>query len=181
MYIYKFINRVEEIIYIGKTNNFNRRLVNEHFTPRGHLSEDCYRETSYVKYAQVLSENDAKVYELNLIERYKPKYNIQNTQGGAFSFQLPELQWGIFIPTNVRDVEGPTKGELEGYITHIRREIKRECGYMDAFIRGKDQVTWLNDLQEDDRNEYIRMIYSMERYIRGIEEIIDSEGYEDEY
>lgn len=175
MYLYKFINITGKVIYVGKTNNFRRRVVQEHFTPRGHLSEDCYRETSYIKYAQVVSDNEAKVYELNLIERYKPKYNTQNTQGGEFSFALPELVWEVFIPKKKDDQEGLTKVDLEKRIKHVQKEIKRECDYMNEFLRGKDQVGWLHDLDGEDRNEYIRMVYMMERYVKGIEEIVDGE------
>ncbi|MFU8692740.1 GIY-YIG nuclease family protein (plasmid) [Rossellomorea sp. FS2] len=52
-YLYRFINKEEQIIYIGRTNHLNARLMSQHFTAQGHLSPECYEECAKVEYAEV--------------------------------------------------------------------------------------------------------------------------------
>ena len=171
MYVYRFLNIKREVIYIGRTSNFSRRIRNEHFTDRGHLPAECYRETEWVEFAAVKSENESKVYELYLIEKYMPKYNIRDTGGGKFTFPVPELVWNVYTPDKKKS--GVTKTDLQKSIKCIEEEIENEYQYMMKYLRGKDTVTWISKLDIAEANEYLNMVYMMERFVKGIKDIKD--------
>lgn len=173
MYVYRFINIQQQIVYIGRTNNLKRRLTREHFTERGHLGETCYRETQNVEYARVASVNESKMYEMYLIEKYQPKYNEQGVSGGAIGIPMPELQWKTYKINKNSENTGVSKGKVIKYVKDYTQKLEDEVEYMGNYLRGKDQVGWLSKLTEEERNEYLSMVYGMERYVRGIDELKD--------
>lgn len=92
-YIYKFIDKYENIIYIGQTNNIGRRINKEHFTNSGHLPTDCYIKTNQVYVATCSNKDEMSIYERYLINKYSPIYNEQLNNESTFRFNLPELEW----------------------------------------------------------------------------------------
>lgn len=173
MFVYRFRDITNEVIYVGRTNNFIRRIRNEHFTERGHLPEECYRQVVTVEYAEVRSVNDSKMYELYLIDKHEPRYNVIDVGGGGISFPMPELNWKVYVPDKRTRKRGVTKKELKETIESFGEEIEKECDYMNTFLRGKDRVGWLRKLNEEERNIYISTVYMMERFVNGIGEIKD--------
>lgn len=93
-FIYRFLDQSNNITYIGKTNDIERRIDKEHFSKNGHLSYECYYETNKVEYAALNSEIEATIYELYLINIHKPRYNVaNNTSKEKTEMQLQDLQW----------------------------------------------------------------------------------------
>lgn len=172
MYIYRFVNQHDRVIYIGRTNNIVRRIRHQHFGNNGHLPKTCYNETVYVEYAKVKSENDAKIYELYYIEKYHPKYNKTDIGGGVFSIVLEDLSW-IHFEFNI-DTKTHTKEELETIMQTTHQELQTERSYIESMLHQKDRVAWLTKLSTDERNEYLRLLYSVERFINNIEDISDN-------
>lgn len=171
MFVYRFLDVYGKVIYVGRTNNVVRRIRNEHFTSRGHLPEECYRESVQVEYAEVKSESESKFYELYYMEKYQPKYNKRDLGGGRITFPVPELVWKEYAPHQRSNTRGITKKELEQVIETFSLAVEEEITYMNTFLRGKDNVTWLSKLDTDEQNEYIRIIYMMERFVNGLGEI----------
>lgn len=89
-YVYRFLNDNGEVIYIGRTNDLQRRLETEHFSEYGHLSKECYRECKTIEFMELDSKSEMKVYELYLINRYSPKYNVMENRNDDFTFILKE-------------------------------------------------------------------------------------------
>jgi len=166
MHIYRFLNQHNNIIYIGRTNNVMRRLRQEHFTPRGHLPDTCYKETVAVDVATLSSPNEAKMYELYLIEQHHPKYNQSDIGGGQFSFTLDEPKWERFVFNT--DKPAKSKQELISLITSFQDEIKAECTHAENMLRNQDTHAWLDKLSDDERNEYLRVVYTLERFVQNI-------------
>lgn len=98
-YIYKFLNKEQEDIYIGITNDIKRRINQQHFTSVGHLDEECYKETEYVVYSKCTSKDDAKIKERYLINKINPKYNYTYSNNNEFKFIIDDFQW-TYIPFN---------------------------------------------------------------------------------
>lgn len=169
-YIYRFLNQYGIVIYIGRTNNLIRRLRHEHFSKNGgHLPQSCYNETARVEYACVNSQNEAKIYELYYIEKYHPKYNQADIGGGSFSFELDELTWQVFGFSN--DKQTKTKQEILDSLTNIHQTLRAECRIAEDILRHKDRVLWLDKLTQEERNEYLRVIYSLERFVHSMQDI----------
>lgn len=75
--VYKFINKDEKIIYVGKAKNLKKR-VNSYFS-KIHLDAKTRILVSkilHIDYVVVNSESDALLLENNLIKELQPKYNI---------------------------------------------------------------------------------------------------------
>lgn len=168
MFIYRFLNTHQHIIYIGRTNNIVRRMRNEHFTSRGHLPVICYQETDRVEYAEVKSLNEAKMYELFLIEKHHPKYNQSDIGGGTLTFELDDLAWQTFEFNT--DRQSLTKQKLSELLTTFTEEIDTEFRYANNLLRGLDTKDWLQKLTPDEQNDYLRSIYTIQRFLDSIGE-----------
>ncbi len=76
--IYQFFDQNDNIIYIGKAKNLNRR-VSSYFTSNAgnKKTEILSKKIKNIKYLVVDTEADALLLENSLIKKYQPKYNIQ--------------------------------------------------------------------------------------------------------
>lgn len=91
MYVYRFLNKDGEIIYIGRSKDLKNRL-NSHT----HLSEECYNEIDRIEYIRCLNDDESSVYERYYINIINPKYNSQYKNSSEFSFELPEKEWKLY-------------------------------------------------------------------------------------
>ena len=88
MYVYRFINNNNEIIYIGKAKDLKNRISNHN-----HLPKQCYEERVKIEYIVCLNDNESSSYERYWINNLSPKYNTQYDNKSGFSFELPEKEW----------------------------------------------------------------------------------------
>ena len=98
MYVYRFKNLKDEIIYIGKTEDLKSRLDNHN-----HLPIECYDEINTIEYSIFNNSDEMSIYERYLINIYNPKYNIQYKNNSKFTFELPKLKWDMYI--KVKNIE----------------------------------------------------------------------------
>lgn len=70
--LYRFKNKQNEIIYIGKADDIHARLKNHK-----HLCSECYEELYTIEYTIIDNKADRDILELLLISKLKPKYNKQ--------------------------------------------------------------------------------------------------------
>jgi hypothetical protein len=73
--VYLLCNRSNEIVYIGKSNNFPRRLSY-------HSEKDWFREVTHIKLL-VIDGNEEDLFkkEMKLIRIHQPKYNRMGISG----------------------------------------------------------------------------------------------------
>lgn len=95
-YLYRFLDKNNDVIYIGRTNDINRRILREHFTHKTHLDIRCYLETEKVEYVKFENESEQVAYEAILINKQKPKFNRQFNDRAEFEIKMPELNWVEF-------------------------------------------------------------------------------------
>ena len=77
--VYKFFNSNDEIIYIGKAKNINKR-VKTYFKVRKDDGKRLARLKSSIKYIETIitkTESDALILEQGLISKIRPPFNIQ--------------------------------------------------------------------------------------------------------
>lgn len=72
-FVYRFINKDEEIIYVGSTEDLHKRLK-QHFE-HGHLGDYCYNQVLYVDYAEFKTRTEAYMYEQYEITKLQPQFN----------------------------------------------------------------------------------------------------------
>ncbi|XTR36452.1 GIY-YIG nuclease family protein [Paraclostridium tenue] len=90
-YVYRFRHFItNEVIYVGKTKRDIKKRMDEHFGIKGHLSKKCYSKVGKIEYLKVNSDADARLVEQYMINRYKPRYNVDGkaNDNHAFKFNL---------------------------------------------------------------------------------------------
>lgn len=100
MYVYRFLNKYDEVIYIGKSKDVMKRLKQHK-----HLSLVCYLETEKIQCTKLKNNDESSIYERYLINKISPKYNREYSNNSKFSFELPEIEWS--------DVDYKFKGSIE--------------------------------------------------------------------
>ncbi len=96
MYVYRYLNINNEIIYVGKTLNMNNRQ-SQHFGSNGHLSQECYAEVNKVEYIKLPTKIDMDIKELYYINKWKPTYNIKDKQQEELELIIDESK-DIWFP-----------------------------------------------------------------------------------
>lgn len=66
-HVYRFLNKNEEVIYVGKTETDLRKRISGHFT-RGHLPKECYEETSKIQFLTSSSSTMMDIEESYLFD-----------------------------------------------------------------------------------------------------------------
>jgi excinuclease ABC subunit C len=75
--VYQFLNEKEEIIYIGKAKDIQKRVSSYFGTEtKSYKQETLTKKIKSIKYFVVDNESDALLLENNLIKEYKPRYNV---------------------------------------------------------------------------------------------------------
>ena len=74
--VYRFKNKENEIIYVGKTKDLKQRL-RSHFGKQGHLPKKCYKEVRKVEFLTFEKESLMGIKELYYISKFQPKYNTE--------------------------------------------------------------------------------------------------------
>ncbi|MDU6975889.1 MAG: DnaB-like helicase C-terminal domain-containing protein [Clostridiales bacterium] len=92
-YLYRFLNENNEVIYIGRTNNIERRIFKEHFTDKTHLPVECYKELRRIEYTEIEYEAQEVAFEILLIQKIKPKYNVQFKYDEQVDIEQVEHEW----------------------------------------------------------------------------------------
>lgn len=86
--VYRFYNKNDELIYIGKAKNLRKRVIS-YFNKSSYINRKTQRlvsEIQNIEFAISNTEFDAFLLENNLIKQYKPKYNIQLKDDKSFPY-----------------------------------------------------------------------------------------------
>ena len=73
MYVYRFVNKEEKVIYVGKTKTNLRTRFYQHT----HLLEECYRDVWYIEYIECQTEADMSMKEIYYINYERSKGNAK--------------------------------------------------------------------------------------------------------
>lgn len=155
--VYRFINKDNEIIYIGQAKNLKNRL-NSH----NHLPKECYEEIERIEYTEYDTEDDMDFAERYFISKIKPKYNTihkgKKITVNIFEFENKEWKvWNEKIENNIQENEDCKKNESE-VINNIRIKMN-ELIILDEKIEIyknlKDDITDLSDSNYSKLMKYI--------------------------
>ena len=102
-FVYRFIDKNDNVIYIGKTEMLNQR-ISYHINGHGHLPKKCIEEITNIQYLVMSSTILMDIKEIYYINLYKPKYNsnyIANEPG----FIIKEFNNDKWINYNRQEVK----------------------------------------------------------------------------
>lgn len=126
-YIYRFINKNGEVIYIGKTNNISARIHN-HLSDSGHLTKECYEQIDKIQFMITGSHILTDIKELYYINLYKPQFNyIHNHNSPAFIISdFVKDEWVDYNKDQVKKINySDLNITLEDNIMKIKSLFKR--------------------------------------------------------
>ena len=72
---YRFLDTLENVIYVGSAKNIDRRLCSHFHGKQGHLGREVYNQVARVEICKREDYPSALALEQYLINKYKPRYN----------------------------------------------------------------------------------------------------------
>ena len=96
-YVYRFLDKANQIVYVGKTGHLKKRMT-EHFSRQGHLTEEQYKQIEKIEYVELAFQLDMDFLEKYLINLWKPSFNSVDKDSDItlFSFNNAPLKWKNF-------------------------------------------------------------------------------------
>jgi DNA-binding XRE family transcriptional regulator/predicted GIY-YIG superfamily endonuclease len=97
-YVYRFLNKDNDILYIGKTENTSLDFRMKSHT---HLPDECYLNVNKIEYIEFKNRNLMIICERYLIPTIKPKYNKEFVIE-EIPFPIPEfnnIKWTEYKKT----------------------------------------------------------------------------------
>lgn len=86
--VYRFRDKDEEILYVGKAKNLKNRLAS-YFGEKKHQAYKTrvlVKNASHFDYTIVDTENDALLLESTLIKKFQPRYNVMLKDGKSYAY-----------------------------------------------------------------------------------------------
>ncbi len=86
--VYRFLDRKEVIIYVGKAKNLKKRLTSyfgdKKYMP--HKTKALVKNATRFEYTVVDSEHDALLLENTFIKKFQPRYNVMLKDGKTYTY-----------------------------------------------------------------------------------------------
>lgn len=73
--VYRFLDTMENTIYVGSSKSVDRRLKSHFGGKQGHLGKNVYSQVARVEVCKCADYPTALALEQYLINKYKPRYN----------------------------------------------------------------------------------------------------------
>jgi excinuclease ABC subunit C len=139
--VYKFFNKKQTIIYVGKAKSLKKRVAS-YFNKSAQHNRKTVKLVSEIEYIEVTivnSEFDALLLENNLIKENQPKYNILLKDDKSFPSicvtyeRFPRIYSTRRIDRNLGDYYGPYTSvkAMNSVLDLIRKLYKiRTCNYV---------------------------------------------------
>ncbi len=88
MYIYRFVDENDRVIYVGKT----KQSLRARFYSHNHLPDECYQKVKYIEYVDCITESDMSMKEIYHINKQhsegNAEYNTADVSESPQSFDI---------------------------------------------------------------------------------------------
>ena len=92
-HVYRFKNKLNEVIYVGKTSTSLHQRMYQHFY-NGHLNKEAYQEVDAIEYLTFSTRLLMDQAELYFIVKYQPTYNTMQKHDEFIKLDLYEsIKW----------------------------------------------------------------------------------------
>lgn len=106
-FVYKFLDKNKNVLYIGQTTNLIVRIEYQHFSKRNEnlveYKKKWIHEVNSIEYVKCISHEDMELQERFFINKLNPKYNKKHNKNNLFSFDISE-NWKLY-QTKKNDLE----------------------------------------------------------------------------
>jgi len=86
--IYKFIDKSDTIIYVGKAKNLRKRVASYFGEKKtqAYKTRTMVKNADYLEYIVVDTEHDALLLENTLIKKFQPRYNVNLKDAKSYTY-----------------------------------------------------------------------------------------------
>jgi len=86
--VYRFYDKDETILYVGKAKNLKNRLSSYFGNKKhqAHKTRTMVKHAHHIDYTIVQTETDALLLEATMIKKYQPRYNVMLKDGKSYSY-----------------------------------------------------------------------------------------------
>jgi len=98
-YIYMFLNKEKEVLYIGKTYGIGiTKRLKQHLQRgrSGKLADNRVEEVECIIYSEFESCSDCDLYEVYFINMFNPTWNSDCNTGDKLSVKLPNVKFKYY-------------------------------------------------------------------------------------
>lgn len=90
----------KNIVYLGRTKQPLQARIRGHMNAKPMHRAINIHNVSKIEYTELPTEADMYLYEIYLINRWKPYLNIDDKARDSLTITLPDLHWQEFVPSN---------------------------------------------------------------------------------
>ena len=139
-YLYKFVNKGGEILYIGETKDLKRRMKDH----RDRRTDNLWRASSDIYFATVDTQKRAKKWEGLLIEKHLPLYNKKDNIDWGLKIDVNEPDWTLLDEKCVGYFEQNQRCGSFKPIVSIQDSMTQQVEILRSQIKGlKKENEWL--------------------------------------
>lgn len=84
--VYRMYGAEEELLYVGKSVRVRSRVLSYFRASRGEKAAELIRETNRIEWDYVPNEFYSLIREMKLIQRWRPRFNVQHKRKRIFAF-----------------------------------------------------------------------------------------------
>jgi excinuclease ABC subunit C len=84
--VYRMLDGSGDVLYVGKSVRVRARVLSYFNAPEGDKPELLMREARAVEWEYVPNEFEALLKEMRLIQRHRPRYNVQHKRRPSYCF-----------------------------------------------------------------------------------------------
>lgn len=124
--VYRMLGPNDEVIYVGKSVSLRNRLLSYFRADRGQKATEIISYTRRITWDYLASEFAALLLEMKLIQRWRPRFNVQHKSDRNFCFikltneEAPRLLATVQVVNDGAHYYGPFRGRA------MVREVLRE-------------------------------------------------------
>lgn len=113
--VYRFYDKEETILYVGKAKNLKNRLSSYFGSKKNqaYKTRTLVKNAHHIDYTIVQTETDALLLENTLIKRYQPRYNVMLKDGKSYVYlcikneRFPRVYFTRFVKKDGSQYFGP--------------------------------------------------------------------------
>jgi len=154
--IYLFYNSDKGLLYIGKTSRIQSRLL-QHSNTANTFEDDWRNEISYAEVFELKSSCDREIYETYLINKLRPKHNIDKVYKDSTSIKLPELKKTFTVFFSYSDI------------------CLLRSSFENSILQLKDLYPSCNQVLSKEQEKFIEGVFYKYPYLKVV---IDQLGYD---
>lgn len=165
--VYRFLNKDNEVTYIGRAKDLKQRLNNHN-----HLPKECYDERVKIEYIEFDTEDDMNFAERYYIMNFNPKYNtmLSDKDFNLKSIELDMKRWKVYLKNVDKEFNFYEEVESIESLLEELKEVRIRINTLKDFdmIRSEDnneifnkKIEYLLNKEDDLKNKSKLLIKNM--------------------